>query len=250
ALGAARARIVRQLFTESLLLAFAGGALGIVFAAVANRVLLAMLPHGQQSVPLDVSLNLSLLGFTFAVTVCTAVLFGTLPSLRATRLELTGALKSGSGAAPAAARTPLAKILVTFQVALSLVLMVGACLFVRTLIKLSRAGLGFNKDNLMRMDIDSPLTGYKDDDPRLRALFKQIEARVNELPGVEAASFSAFTFNEGSWNSMIFVPGMPLDRQMNVPHNIIGDAYFKTMQIPLIAGRAFARRTPRTRSAS
>src|SRR6185437_9421342 len=74
ALGAARARIVRQLFTESLLLAFAGGALGIVFAAVANRVLLAMLPHGQQSVPLDVSLNLRLLGFTFAVTVCTAVL--------------------------------------------------------------------------------------------------------------------------------------------------------------------------------
>jgi predicted permease len=240
ALGAARPRIMRQLFTESLLLAFAGGALGIVFAPVANRVLLAMLPHGQQAaVPLDVSLNLPLLGFTFAVTVCTAVLFGTLPSLRATRLDLTGALKSGSGAAPAAARTPLAKILVTSQVALSLVLMVGACLFVRTLINLSRAGMGFNKDNLMRMDIDSTLTGYKDDDPRLRALFKQIEARVNELPGVEAASFSAFTFNEGSWSSMIFVPGMPLDRQVNVPHNIIGDAYFKTMQIPLIAGRAF-----------
>ena len=239
ALGAARARIVRQLLTESLVLALAGGALGIAFATIANRVLLAMLPHGQQAVPLDVSLNLRLLGFTFAVTVCTAVLFGTMPSLRATRTQLTGALKTGSGAAPASARTPLAKILVTLQVALSLVLMAGACLFVRTLINLSRAGMGFNKDGVLRMDIDSTLSGYKDDDLRLTMLFKQIEARVNTLPGVEAASFSAFTFNEGSWNSIIFVPGMPIDRQVNVPHNIIGDAYFKTMQIPLIAGRAF-----------
>ena len=239
ALGAARTRIIRQLLTESLLLAFAGGALGIGFAATANRVLLAMLPHGQNTIPLDVSLNLRLLGFTFAVTVCTAVLFGTLPSLRATRLQLTESLKSGSGAAPAAGRSPLGRILVASQVALSLALMVGACLFLRTLINLSHAGMGFNKENVLRMDIDYTLTGYKDDDPRLKLLYNQIEARVNALPGVEAASFSAFTFNEGSWNSLIFVPGMPIDRNVNVPHNIVGDAYFKTMQIPLIAGRAF-----------
>jgi predicted permease len=239
ALGAARTRIMRQLLTESLLLAFAGGALGIGFAAAANRILLAMLPHGQNTIPLDVSLNLRLLGFTFVVTVCTAVLFGTLPSLRATRLQLTESLKSGSGAAPAAARSPLGRILVASQVALSLVLMVGACLFLRTLINLSRAGMGFNKENVLRMDIDYTLTGYKDDNPRLNLLYNQIEARVNALPGVEAASFSEFTFNEGSWNSMIFVPGMPIDRNVNVPHNIIGEAYFKTMQIPLNAGRAF-----------
>ncbi len=239
ALGAGRMRIMRQLLTESLLLALAGGALGIGFAAAANRVLLAMLPHGQSAIPLDVSLNLRLLGFTFAVTVCTAVLFGTLPSLRATRVQLTDSMKSGSGAAPAAARSLLGRILVASQVALSLVLMVGACLFLRTLVNLSRAGMGFNKENVLRMDIDSTLTGYKDDDPRLKMLFKQIEARVNALPGVEAASFSAFTFNEGSWNSIIVVPGMPIDRHSNVPHNIVGDAYFKTMQIPLIAGRAF-----------
>jgi predicted permease len=239
ALGAPRTRIMRQLLTESLLLAFAGGALGIGFAAAANRVLLAMLPHGQNTIPLDVSLNLRLLGFTLVMTVCTAVLFGTMPSLRATRLQLTESLKSGSGAASAAARSPLGRILVASQVALSLVLMVGACLFLRTLINLSRAGMGFNKENVLRMDIDYTLTGYKDDDPRLKVLYNQIEARVNALPGVDAASFSAFTFNEGSWNSLIFVPGMPIDRNVNVPHNIIGDAYFKTMQIPLIAGRAF-----------
>ena len=240
ALGAARTRIMRQLLTESLLLAFAGGALGIGFAAAANRILLTMIPHGQGTVPLDVSLNLRLLGFTFAVTVCTAVLFGTLPSLRATRVQLTESLKSGSGAAPAAARSPLGRILVATQVALSLVLMVGACLFLRTLINLSHAGMGFNKENVLRMDIDYTLTGYKDDDPRLKLMYNQIEARVNALPGIEAASFSAFTFNEGSWNSMIFVPGMPIDRHVSVPHNIIGNGYFQTMQIPLIAGRAFS----------
>ena len=238
ALGARRSRIIRQLLTESLLLALTGGVLGIGFAATANRLLLRMISDGSDAVPLDVSLNLRLLAFTFAVTVCTALLFGTLPALRATRLQLTESLKSGRGAS-SAGRTPLAKILVVSQVALSLVLMVGACLFLRTLVNLNRVDTGFNKENVLRLNIDSTLTGYKGDDPRLKAIFKQIEDRVNALPGVEAASFSAFTFNEGSWNSMIRVPGMPINRNVNVEHNIIGDAFFKTMQIPIVAGRSF-----------
>ena len=80
--------------------------------------------------------------------------------------------------------------------------MVAACLFLRTLVNLNRVDTGFNKENVLRLDIDSDVTGYKDDDPRLTMLFKQIEERVNALPGVQAASFSAFTFNEGSWNSL------------------------------------------------
>ena len=238
AIGARRSRIVRQLLTESLLLALAGGALGIAFAAAANRILLRMISQGSDTVPLDVSLNLRLLGFTFAVTVCTALLFGTLPALRATRLQLIDNLKSGRGAA-SAGRTPLAKILVVSQVALSLVLMVAACLFLRTLVNLNHVDTGFNKENVLRLNIDSAITGYKDEDPRLKVLFKQIEERINGLPGVQAASFSAFTFNEGSWNGAIRVPGMPVNRNINVPHNIIGDAYFKAMQIPLVAGRGF-----------
>ena len=238
ALGASRSRIIRQLLTESLLLALVGGALGIAFAAVANRVLLSMISRGSDTVLLDVSLNLRLLAFTFAVTVCTALLFGTLPALRATRLQLVENLKSGRGAS-AAARSPLAKILVASQVALSLVLMVAACLFLRTLVNLNRVDAGFNKENVLRLDIDSDITGYKGDDPRLKVLFKQIEDRVSALPGVEAASFSAFTFGEGSWNTSISVPGMPVNRDANVNHNIIGNGYFKTMQIPILAGRAF-----------
>src|SRR5271170_6785005 len=239
ALGAGRLRIIRQLLTESLLLALGGGALGIAFAAVANRVLLGMISRGSDTVPLDVSLNLQLLAFTFAVTVCTALLFGTLPALRATRLQLVESLKSGRGASNAASRSPLAKILVVSQVALSLLLMVTACLFLRTLVNLNRVDVGFNKENVLRLDIDSNITGYKGDDPRLRMLFEQIEDRVNALPGVEAASFSAFTFLEGSWNTNIRVPGVPVNRDANVNHNIIGDRYFATQQIPILAGRAF-----------
>jgi predicted permease len=239
ALGARRSRIVRQLLTESLLLALAGGALGIGFAAAANRLLLKMISQGSDVVPLDVSLNLRLLAFTFAVTVSTALLFGILPALRATRLQLVESLKSGRGASSAAGRTPLAKILVVSQVALSLVLMVGACLFLRTLVNLNHVDTGFDKENVLRLSIDSAITGYHGEDPRLKALFKQIEERINALPGVQAASFSAFTFDEGSWNSAIRVPGMPVNRKVNVSHNIIGDAYFKAMQIPIVAGRSF-----------
>ena len=239
ALGAGRARIIRQLLTESLLLALTGGALGIAFAAVANRVLLSMISRGSDTVPLDVSLNLRLLAFTFAVTVCTALLFGTLPALRATRLQLVESLKSGRGASTAAGRSPLAKILVVSQVALSLVLMVAACLFLRTLVNLNRVDAGFNKENVLRLDLDSDITGYKGDDPRLKMIYKQIEDRVNALPGVEAASFSAFAFLEGSWNTTIRVPGMPVNHDADVNHNIIGDRYFATMQIPILTGRSF-----------
>jgi predicted permease len=239
ALGAARIRIIRQLLTESLVLALAGGVLGIAFAAFANRLLLHMISSGPETIPLDVSLNLRLLAFTFGVTVGTALLFGTLPAVRATRIELSNSLKIGRGTFTVGARTPLARALVISQVALSLVLTVGAFLFLRTLNNLSRVNPGFNRENVLRLDIDSSVTGYEDEDPRLKALFHEIEQRVSSLPRVEAASFSAFTFAEGSWNTTIIVPGKPFDRRVNVKHNSIGNDYFKVMQIPLVAGRQF-----------
>ena len=245
ALGARRSRIIRQLLTESLMLALAGGALGIGFAAVAKRVLLRMISGGPETIPLDLSLNLRLLAFTFAVTVLTALFFGTLPALRASRVQLTESLKSNRGPSYAA-RTPLAKFLVVSQVALSLLLMVGACLFLRTLVNLSHVDPGFNKQNVLRLDIDSNVTGYRGDDPRLNAVFHQIEDRVSALPGVQGASFSAFTFHEGSWNSTIHVAGMPIDRDVNVQHNIIGNGYFSVMQIPLLAGRNFGPQDTKT----
>ncbi|MFZ1015494.1 MAG: ABC transporter permease, partial [Terracidiphilus sp.] len=138
ALGAGRLRILRQLLTESMLLALAGGALGVAFAGFANRLLLRMISQGSETIPLDVTLNLPLLAFTCAITIATALLFGTLPALRATRLDLVRSLKGGRSSSASVGRSPLAKVLVIGQIALSLVLMMAACLFLRTLNNLNR----------------------------------------------------------------------------------------------------------------
>jgi predicted permease len=166
-------------------------------------------------------------------------LFGILPALRATRLQLTASLKDRIGSSRAHTRNPIARALVVLQVALSLVLMVGAGLFLRTLINLNSVDTGFNKENVLRLQIDASSAGYKEDSPLLPALYRAIEERVSALPGVRAASFSLFTFHEGSWNGFIAVPGMPVNYDLNVNHNIVGPGYFATMQIPLLAGRTF-----------
>lgn len=239
ALGARRTRLIRQLLTESLILAITGGALGILFASVGSRILLRMVSGGLTTVPLDVSINPRLLIFTLAVTVATALLFGTLPAFRATRLELTHALKDGSGARGTGTKNPLAKALVISQISLSLVLLVGAGLFLRSLVNLNNVDTGFNKENVLRLQVDASSIGYKADEPRLKALYQQIEERVSALPGVHAASFSSFTFHEGSWNNSIHVPGFEEHPEVDVKHNVIGNGYFATMQIPLLAGRNF-----------
>lgn len=240
ALGAPRTRVIRQLITESLLLALAGGVLGVALASVANRVLLRMVSGGLDTIPLDVSIDTRLLLFTLAVTIATALTFGTIPAFRGTRLELTDTLKAGRGPQGTSGKNPLAKALVISQVALSLVLMVGAGLFLRSLVNLNNVDLGFNKENVLRLEIDSSSAGYTPGEPREVALNQQIEERVRALPNVKAASFSAFTFHEGSWSSKVVVPGTSMDQGIDVKHNVVGAGYFATMQIPLLDGRNFS----------
>jgi predicted permease len=240
ALGARRARLIRQLLTESLVLAITGGALGILFASIGSRLLLRMVSGGPDTVPLDVSINPRLLIFTLAVTVATAVLFGTIPAFRATKLQIVQSLKDGRGSqGTGAAKSPLAQTLVVSQVALSLVLLVGAGLFLRSLVNLNNVDTGFNKENVLRLQIDASSIGYKAEEPRLKGLYQQIEERVSALPGVRAASFSSFTFHQGSWNTTVTVPGGEAHPEVDVKHNVIGNGYFATMQIPLLAGRTF-----------
>jgi predicted permease len=240
ALGANRLRIVRQLLTESLVLALTGGLLGIGLARIADRLLLRMISGGPDLVPLDVSIDTRLLLFTFAVTVTTAILFGIIPAFRSTRLELTEALKDGRGSSSkGSSRSPIGKVLIVSQVALSLVLMVGAILFIRTLVNLNNVDTGFNRDGVLRLDIDSNVTGLKSEDPRMIAMFQEIEQRVSALPGVKAASFASFLFSQGSWNTSLRVVGQDLNDHVNVKHNVVGNGYFATMQIPLLAGRTF-----------
>ena len=240
ALGARRTRIIRQLINESLLLAGAGGVLGVALASIANRLLLRMVSGGLNAIPLDVSIDTRLLLFTIAVTIATALIFGTVPAFRATRPQLTETLKAGRSPQGTGEKNPLAKALVISQVALSLVLLVGAGLFLRSLVNLNNVDPGFNKENVLRLDIDSSSAGYKPGEPREVALNQQIEERVSALPNVKAASFSAFTFHEGSWNSNVVVPGMKIEEDINVKHNVVGTGYLATMQIPLLAGRNFS----------
>jgi predicted permease len=239
ALGAQRGRILRQLLTESLILALAGGTLGIGFAGVASRLLLRMVSAGPEVMPINVGLNTTVLLFTLGITVATALLFGTIPAFRATRVQLTETLKEGRGMAKGGTKNLLARTMVVLQVALSLVLVVAASLFLRSLINLTNVDTGFNRENVLRLNIDPSSVGYKEDEPRLIALYQQIEARISALPGVRAASLSDFTFHEGSWSGSITVPGMPLSYDVNVKHNVIGNGYFAAMQVPLIAGRVF-----------
>lgn len=239
ALGAGRSRLIRQLLTESFALALAGGVLGVALASGASHLLLRMVSDGRDALQLNVPVDVRLLLFTLGLTLATALLFGTIPAFRATRLNLTDSLKNGRGQSSAAAKGPLAKALVIAQVALSLVLLVGAGLFVRSLVNLTNVDTGFNRENVIRLRIDPSSAGYKED-TRLVNMYREIEERVSALAGVRAASFSVFTFNEGTWNNPIWVQGyLSGHRDTDVHHNAVGTNYFAAMGISLLAGRTF-----------
>jgi predicted permease len=116
---------------------------------------------------------------------------------------------------------------------------VGAILFIRSLVNLTNVDTGFNRESVLRLEVDSNVTGLKSDDPRMITMFQQIEERVSTLPGVKAASFASFVFGQGSWNTEIRVPGTESKENINIKHNVIGNDYFVALQIPLLAGRTF-----------
>jgi predicted permease len=244
ALGASRRRIVLQLLTESVLLALMGAAAGVALAWKASIVLLSMATPGPEPVPLNLNPDLAVLGFTLVVTVVTALLFGMLPAFRATGLEFTPALKDGRGSSSATTRGALARSLIVGQVALSVVLVVVAALFVRSLIHLSDVDTGFDKHNVLIFSLDSSTAnlprGTPDEISSVR-LQEQIESRVQSIPGVQSDSFAFFTFNEGAWTDEVLfqsVPRTPKNGE-SVFFNITGNGFFSTMGIPLIEGRTF-----------
>ena len=241
AVGAGRIRLIRQVFTESALLALLGGAAGVGLAWWGSRLLLVMASDGPQAVPIDVTPNLRVLGFTIGVSLLCAIVFGTVPALRASRTEPNASLKGGKSTALAALRNPLGKALVIVQVALSLLLLVGAGLFVRTLINLQSIPSGFNQDNVLLLQVDTSATGYNGDDPRVPGLLREVEDKVKAIPGVQAASFAFVTFNQGFWTTIAHT------REQNslaaesraVRNNIVGPDFFTVMGLPLVMGRGF-----------
>jgi predicted permease len=241
AVGAGRWRLIRQLLTESVLLAALGGAVGVVFAFWGKRALLALsdkntgriLPSG-----VDLSLNWRVLVFTLAVSLLTGVLFGLAPAWRATRLDLATSLQQSRRTTGAVSR--LSKGLIVAQVALSLLLLVGAGLFIRTLYNLQHVDLGFNQENLLLFKLQPEQAGYKDE--RLLQFYQQLSERLDTLPGVRVATFGRVPLiAQDNYVNGILLPGEqamtaaphPTNRQM------ARENYFATMEIPLLRGRGF-----------
>jgi predicted permease len=225
-MGASRSRLIRQLLTESVLLAALGGGLGLVVA----YWLRGLLPFGA-SAPLD----WRVFTFVFGLSLVTGVLFGLLPAFRATRVDLAAVMKSESRSV-AGGRGWLSRVLLIVQVALSLVLVVGAGLFVRTLQNLRHVDPGFNPNNLLMFSVDPSLNGYDAD--RALTFYAELQQTLATLPGVRAAALTRVAFLSGSRSSSsIHLQGKP--KENNVYMMSVTPEFFGTMEMPIVLGRGF-----------
>ncbi len=238
AIGASRRRLIRQLLSESLLLSVLGAGLGALLAQLLSRALIAFLSTSRDRLFLGIALDLRILGFTAAIAVATCLLFGLLPALRATRIAPAAVMRAGGrGLTAGRERFSIRRALVVAQVALSLVLLVGAMLFVGSLQKLSRVDPGFRPEGVISADFDLRKPQYAKQ--RYPELYRELLERLRSRSGVVSAAQVGFTPVSGSgWNEMIRIPGS------SEPHkesffNRVGPGYFRTMGTPLIAGRDF-----------
>jgi len=239
AVGAPRSRVIRQLLIESLMIAGIGGLAGAIVAVWGSRMLLVMASDGPEAIPVNVNPDSRILVFTLGISVFSALVFGLVPALRATRVDPNVSLKSGRTGARSAFQSPLGKLLVIGQVALSLLLLVGAGLFVRTLINLQSLPSGFAQENVVRFDMDTTVAGYKTDDPKFVSMLSDVEENVRRIPGVNAAAFSFFVFNQGQWQNPVTVSQDLPQEQRTVRNNVVGRDFFRVMGIPLVQGRTF-----------
>jgi predicted permease len=242
ALGAGRGRLIRQLLTESVLLALMGSALGVLFAYWGGPVLVALMAHGQNPVTLDVHADLAVLGFTLLVALLTGIAFGLAPALRATRMSENTSMQAGSRNLTASrGGRRLGRGLVIAQVALSLVMIIGAGLLVRTLHNLETLDPGFNRHGVLLFWLDPTKAGYKDE--RAAQLRQEVLERIQQVPGVRSASFSFLTpISGGGWDNVArFVEGYTpcAGEDMDVYINAVGPRFFETLGTPLLLGRDF-----------
>jgi len=240
ALGASRARIIRQLLVESLLLAFLGATLGALFAQLSRGLLVGLRQFGGSPAVLNLPFDGRVFGFTLAVTAATALLFGLAPALRATRINLNAEFQGGIRQPGAGARSRLSQALMVVQIALSLVLLVSTGLFVRTLRNLQNIDPGFNPHQLALFRLDAVSAGYTQE--QFAALQARLQARLESIPGVRAATFSRVALLAGTRsNRRITVPGYtpPPDASMGFNLNGLAPNFLAAMEIPLLLGRGF-----------
>src|SRR5579864_9723 len=238
-IGASRRRLVQQFLTESLMLALLGGLAGLLLAWAGSHLLTVLLSDPQNPLQLSHGLDLHVLGFTAAVSLMTGILFGLAPALRGTHVDLNLGLRdTGRGLTASAGRLNLAKSLVVMQVAISLVLLVGAGLFLRTLWKLQAVELGYAKEKLLMLTVDGVTAGYKD--ARLGNLWHDLAERVRQLPGVRGVTYSMNGLMGGSESGdEIDVEGFTpqRDNEKFSRFDMVGPGYFSTVGIPMLMGR-------------
>ena len=243
-IGAGRFRLIRQLLTESLVLAVVSGIVGIVLAIAGTRMLSALLANGDDGLLLAAGVNWTVLAITLALSLLCGLIFGLAPAIQATRPELVPALKdAGARVAGTVSRYRLPRLklqqgLVVTQIALLMLLLVGAGLFARTLAKLQAVPLGFNPENLLLFDVDAPQAGYPV--AGAAAYYTQLRDRFVELPGVRAATLSDSSMIKAGRGHPLSLDGRRLEGTYRLMQS--GPRFFSTMQIPLLSGREFDER--------
>jgi putative ABC transport system permease protein len=242
ALGATRARLARQLITESMLLALIGGAFGILLALWGTDVLVSLSPANLPRVK-EVGVDRYVLAFTLLISVLTGVLFGLAPALQASKPDLNEALKEGSrGSSENLGRGSLRRLLVIFEMAAALVLLIGAGLMVKSFLRLSEVNAGFDPRNVLTVTLSLPRAKYKE--PRAQAaFFREAFERIEGLPGVESVGAINDLPLGGDRDSAAFAiegrPAPPPGERPSTEWRLVNPDYFKAMSIPLLRGRAF-----------
>jgi predicted permease len=244
ALGAGRARVVRQLLTESVMLSLLGGTLGILFAYWGAHAIISFVSRNQpRPLGFATGVDLRVLGFTVAVSLLTGIFFGIAPTLRSTRVDLTPTLKDGAGSSASSGHASgkwlsIGNALVVAQVALAIVVLVGAGLLVRTLANLRSMDVGFDSHNILVFGIDPTLIGYKG--AQVDAFYRDLQGRLAETPGVKSASYSVLPLLSNRLGITGFHwPGTPQDQTSMADGLAVGPSFFATMHIPFLAGRDF-----------
>jgi predicted permease len=242
ALGSSRGRIIRQGLTETLLLSITGGALGLGIAFAATRALIAFLRQGNSYIALNSAPDVTVLLFTLAVSLLTGLLFGLAPAFASARTASASTLSSSARTALASggrASRLWPKILVCAQITLSLLLLVGAGLFLRSLRKLQNQDYGFERNHLLLAGFNAQLAGYRPS--QTPALHQQLIERLSTLPGVRSAALSiSRPIQEGNWASTFNISGYVPAPKENMPSmlNRVSGRYFETVGIPILAGRS------------
>jgi predicted permease len=242
AMGASRGRLVRQLLTESLFLSLLGGILGVVLSYWAVDLLMAWIPHTYLPISITCKVDAQTLAFTLLITVVTGVVFGLVPALQASRPNLNANLKEGGrGSGSAAAHHRLRSLLVVAEVALSLVLLIGAGLCIKSLHRSRQAKIGFNPDHVLLAGLRVGMNGYTE--ATAKVFYRRIEERLVALPGVEAVALCSWFplgFEGGSMHG-VDVDGYERKpgEDTTFPYAILSPHYFTVMKIPLLAGRDF-----------